>query len=77
METAPSPAQVQQQPAAVYMVMSGPGEGTPMYAYSVQAPDGRVMYHLIPAAQRAVRAAWIGSALVLGLQSWVLWKCWS
>ena len=56
-EAASPPAQVAQPAAAaVYMVSSGAGEGTPMYAYPVRCPDGRVMYHLIPAAQRAVRA---------------------
>ena len=61
MEAALKPAQVQQQPlpAAVYMVMGGPGEGTPMYAYPVHTPDGRLMYHLLPAAQRAVRLSWL------------------
>ena len=54
-EAAQPPSQAQRQPAAVYMVMAGPGEGTPMYAYPVSCPDGRVVYQLTPAAQRAVR----------------------
>lgn len=42
-------------PAAVYMLSDGRGGATPMAAFPVQCPDGRVVYHLYPTTPRAVR----------------------